>query len=49
VAWLEYMLLGAACLKAWQVCRRGMIEMEELDANEESWKSIVNLEIEEGR
>jgi hypothetical protein len=41
--WWAYMLLGAGLLKAFQVCQVGIIEMEALDANEESWKSIMEV------
>jgi hypothetical protein len=43
--WALYMTLGAWGLKAIQVCRRGMIEMDAHD----SWGSIMELERKEGR
>jgi hypothetical protein len=45
MAWLEWMLMGAGALKSYQVCRRGVREMEDHDASEESWKSIVQAGI----
>ena len=49
MAWLEWLLMGVGIAVAWRVCRRGMAEMDALDASEESWKSLVMMEWEEGR
>lgn len=46
---LIYMALGATLAGAWRVLRRAVHEMDDLDAIEESWKSIMFMEYEEGR
>ena len=45
VIWFAFGMLGAV---AWSVLRRAMAEMAELDASEESWKSIMFLEENKG-
>ena len=49
MAWLEWLLMGAGLVVALGVCVRGVREMDDLDASEESWKSIQFMEWEEGR
>jgi len=46
---LFYLALGGLTVLAFQICAYGAREMRENDACEESWKSIMQLETEEGR
>ena len=46
---LFYLALGGLTILAFQICAYGAREMEQHDAEEESWKSIMQLETEEGR
>lgn len=41
---LYYMALGAGFVVAVQVCLHGAREMQDHDATEESWKSIMEME-----
>ena len=40
--WAAWMLLGGFALKAFQVCRIGMLEMDELDVSDDSWASVMH-------
>ena len=40
--WAAWMLLGGLALKAFQVCRIGMLEMDELDVSDDSWASVMD-------
>ena len=40
--WAAWMLLGGFALKAFQVCRIGMLEMDELDVSDDSWASVMD-------
>ena len=46
---LFYLALGGLTVLAFQICAYGAREMEELDASEESWKSIMFLEENKGK
>ena len=46
---LFYLVLGGLTVLAFQVCAYGAREMRDHDDTEESWKSIMQLETEEGR
>jgi len=46
---LFYMALGALVTLGLQVAAYGAREMRDHDASEESWKSIMQLETDEGR
>ena len=43
MSWL-YMLLGAAGLKSWQICRFAMFENDQRDIEDESWQSVRDIQ-----